>query len=63
MLGLTPSTANGAEVCIALRANGACPTLPNFCYGDICKYAIFGNQNKCCATDFAPGGAKGYTRR
>ncbi|KAG2488679.1 hypothetical protein HYH03_012680, partial [Edaphochlamys debaryana] len=65
-LGLTTASGDGVEVCIALRSGSSCPTMEDFCYGGICKYALFdksGDNGGCCAKDYAPGTYTGYSRR
>ncbi|KXZ45159.1 hypothetical protein GPECTOR_57g449 [Gonium pectorale] len=62
-LYLNTTTANGVEVCITLKARGSCPTLDTFCYGGICKFAIFSKSTNCCAKDYAPGVFGEYNRR
>ncbi|PNG99344.1 hypothetical protein TSOC_014893, partial [Tetrabaena socialis] len=68
-LDLNVGNANGAEVCIALRSNGNCPTLEQFCYqGDTvgCQYAIFDRADAgagCCAEDWAVGKFGHFDRR
>ncbi|KAG2440622.1 hypothetical protein HYH02_010201 [Chlamydomonas schloesseri] len=62
-LNLDVRNANGVEICIALKANGKCPTMEDFCYDGLCKYAIFDRSAGCCANDFAEGNDFGYNRR
>ncbi|GFR50006.1 hypothetical protein Agub_g12154 [Astrephomene gubernaculifera] len=65
-LNLDASNAGGVEICIALKGTSKCSTMESFCYGGICKYAVFDRTsgNGCCAKDYAPGNSFGsYNRR
>ncbi|KXZ50846.1 hypothetical protein GPECTOR_15phG17 [Gonium pectorale] len=62
-LNLVPANAAGVEVCITLKAKSKCPTLDTFCYGGVCKFAVFSKATNCCAKDYAPGVFGEYNRR
>lgn len=58
-MGLSVDSADGVEVCIVLKANGACPSMQQLCHraGDFngCSYSVFDKGAKCCGRDFAFG--------
>ncbi|GIL56578.1 hypothetical protein Vafri_11919 [Volvox africanus] len=59
-LGLSPSTANGVELCLALQANiPQCNTLTQLCYNGAssgCRFAMFEPSTRgCCAKSFVNG--------